>query len=562
MSLTPSTGEHWAGIQALLVDFDGVIIDSEYAHYQAWRDAFRAHGLWLSTDAWADHWAVRDHSGKPPITAVLEKRLGAPLADAEGLIREVREHYRTLVASLPARRGIKGWLCEAAARQVRCAVVTDSRADHVHTVLDRLRLTGLIETVIGRDGSRARKPAPDTYRAALAHLGVPTERAVAIEDSPHGIAASRAAGLRCLAAPHKITNHLLQPGPGTVIIDPATMSLDRALALLAHPRHTAGAPRRSGEQTLRRIHASLTGLAVGDALGKVIDKRVVDQLDPETHALLDAFADGGPPPVLFRGRITDDTVLTLTFVRAITTTGTVSRAALEDELRAVNPNGGRQIYKLKAASGPLHVAEDGDTNGCVPRSATLGYLYGPDEAGDLSYDVLKTVTLTHAHPDAVMAALLFALALSHAVTGDNPSDALQTIRTALPHLVRIAGGGHAVAGAIVGRTARREGAASAGALADRLEQTVGMGVAARSSAVAGIVLGLSGFPPQHVLPRLFRRQGQGDLDSVAAIYGALAGAFRPETIPAAWGAVIEQYNGISFTDVARSLHQFRTRASR
>ncbi|WP_405889739.1 HAD-IA family hydrolase [Streptomyces sp. NBC_00133] len=563
MTFSPRTDDHWEGVEALLVDFDGVIIDSEYAHYQVWRDAFSAHSLWLSTDAWASHWAAaRGHGSKPPITAVLEKRLGAPLEDAEELAREVRQKYRALVASLPARRGIHDWLREAAAHQVRCAVVTDGRSDHVHAVLDRLRLTELIETVTGRDSNLARKPAPDAYLAALEHLGVPAGQAVAIEDSPHGIAASRAAGLRCLAAPHKITNHLLAPGPGTVIIDPATMSLDRALALLARPRHTAMASRRSGEDVLRRIRGSLTGLALGDAMGKVIDKRTAAQLDAETHALLDAFAEGDPPPGLFRGRITDDTVLTLAFAKAITATGTVSRAALEDELRAVNPNGGRQIYKLKAAAGPLYVAEDGNTNGCVPRSATLGYLYGPEEVGDLAYDVLKTVTLTHAHPDAAMAALVFAIVVCHAVAGNSPHDALPTIRSALPHLIRLVGGGHAVAETIMEYAARLEHDASASACADQLEQTLGMGVVARSSAVSGIVLGLSGLPPRQLLPHLFRRRSPGDLDSVAAIYGALIGAFYPETVPTAWAAVIEQYAGISFTDIARGLHQVRTKDAR
>lgn len=563
MTPPPRTDDHWEGVDALLVDFDGVIIDSEYIHYQVWREVFSARGLWLSTDAWADHWAAaRDRGSKPPITTVLEKRLGAPLEDAEELARDVRQKCRALVASLPARRGIHGWLREAAAHQVRCAVVTDGRSDHVHAVLDRLQLTELMETVIGREGNRARKPAPDSYLAALEHLGVPAERAVAVEDSPHGIAASRAAGLRCLAAPHKITNHLLAPGPGTVVIDPITMSLDRALALLARPRHTAMASRHGGKDGLDRIRGSLTGLALGDAMGKVIDKRAATQLDAETHAFLDTFAGSEPPPGLFRGRITDDTVLALAFAKAITATGTVSRAALEDELRTVNPNGGRQIYKLKAAAGPLHVAEDGDTNGCVPRSATLGYLYGPDEMGDLAYDVLKTVTLTHAHPDAVMAALVFAIAVSHAVAGDSPHDALRTIRTAQPDLARLAGGGHAVAEAIVEHTARVEHDASASACAYRLEQTVGMGVAARSSAVCGIVLGLSGLPPQQLLPHLFRRRSPGDLDSVAAIYGALAGAFHPETVPTAWAAVIEQYAGISFTAIARGLHQVRMKQDR
>ncbi|MBV9022520.1 MAG: ADP-ribosylglycohydrolase family protein [Streptomycetaceae bacterium] len=226
----------------------------------------------------------------------------------------------------------------------------------------------------------------------------------------------------------------------------------------------------------------------------------------------------------------------------------------------VHHAGGLAVQQV--GEGGCGVRDEGDTNGCVPRSAALGYLYRPDEVGDLGYDVLKTVTLTHAHPDAVMAALVFAIAVSHAVTGDTPRDALHTIRTALPHLVRLAGGGRTVAEAVLAHTAPRKGTASASTLVDHLEQAVGMGVKARSSAVAGIVLGLSDLAPQDLLPCLFRRQAQGDLDSVAAVCGALAGAFRPETIPAAWGAVIEQYNGISFNDIARGLHQVRTRASR
>lgn len=553
---------HWNDIDALFLDFDGVIIDSEYAHYRVWRDEFHARGLLLSTDAWAGHWAANrsapgDLSRKPPVSALLEERLGQSLPDAADLTRRVRTRYHDAVEALPVRPGIEGWLREASANRVRCVVVTDNKAERVRDALTRLDLMPLINTVVGRHPDRARKPAPDAYQAALEQLRVEPGQAVAAEDSPQGIAAARAAGLRCLAVPHKITSHLLAPQPGVVIVDPGSVSLDRALAMLAR-QDAAGPPQRGDDaRTADRIRGSIAGLAVGDATGKLIDKRPEHQLEAETVAMLDALAAGGDPPAVFGGRITDDTVLALALAATIIATGTVSREAFEAKLRIINPHGGRQVYKLKAAAGPLYVAADGATNGCVPRSAAVGFIYQPHELGDICYDTLKTVTLTHANPDAVMAALAFTMLISHAVAGDSPEDALAALRPVVSALGRIAGGGTEVGNAIVEHSAAVRRFARLAKYVDYLEDTVGMAVAARSSAVAGICLGLSGHPFRQVLPVLLRRRARWDLDSVAAIYGALAGAFEPDAVPGAWAAATERFTASSFSQIAEDLRKVR-----
>ncbi|HUY44663.1 MAG TPA: HAD-IA family hydrolase [Streptosporangiaceae bacterium] len=555
---------HWNNVDVLFLDFDGVIIDSEYVHYRVWRDEFRERGLLLSTDAWAGHWAANrsvpgDLSRKPPVSALLEQRLGRSLPDGEDVTRRVRARYHEEVGALPVRPGIEGWLREAAADRVRCVVVTDNKADRVRDALTRLDLMPLIEAVVGRHPDRARKPAPDAYLAALAQVRVGPDQAVAAEDSPQGIAAARAAGLRCLAVPHKITSHLLVPGPGVVIVEPGSVSLDRALSMLA--RQAAGSPPRRGDETRAadRIRGSIAGLAVGDATGKLIDKRPEHQLEAESVAMLDALAAGGDPPAVFGGRITDDTVLALALAATIIATGTVSREALEAKLRIINPHGGRQVYKLKAAAGPLYVAADGATNGCVPRSAAVGFIYQPHELGDICYDTLKTVTLTHGHPDAVMAALAFTMLISHAVAGDSPQDALAALRPAVSALGRVAGGGTEVGKAIVEHTAAARRFARLDKYVDYLEDTVGMAVAARSSAVAGICLGLSGYPYRQLMSVLLRRRARWDLDSVAAISGALVGAFNPDTVPWSWAAATERFAASSFSQIAEELGQVRRR---
>ncbi|MGH3319265.1 MAG: HAD-IA family hydrolase [Streptosporangiaceae bacterium] len=564
MSYSLSAPAHWAGLDVLFLDFDGVITDSEYVHYEVWRDEFRSHGLLLSTDAWAEHWAANraepgDMTDKPPVTVLLERRLGVPLRDGGEVTRRVRARYRQATASLPVRPGVDGWLREAVARGVRCVVVTDNEADRVRDALARLSLASLIETVIGREPHRVRKPAADGYRTALRLLSVGPDQAVAVEDSPHGVAAARGARLRCLAVPHKITSHLLTPKSGVVIVEPAAVNLDRALALLARQTSVVKPVRVDESGVANRIWGSLAGLGLGDAIGKLIDKRPGYQLERESLALLVAFGADADPPAIFTGRITDDTVLALALATTVTTVGAVSRDALEKKLRIINPQGGRQIYQLKAAAGPLYVAADGATNGCVPRSAAIGYLYRPDELGDLSYDVLKTVTLTHAHPDAVMAALAFTVVTCCAAAGEKPGDALRVLSSALAGLERISGAGAEVGKAILQHAAAVQRFARPAKYVDYLEDTVGMAVAARSSAVAGICLGLSGLPPRQVLPILLRRRARWDLDSVAAIYGALAGAFAPEAIPGRWVERVERYTGHSFTRLAHDLHSVRIR---
>jgi HAD superfamily hydrolase (TIGR01509 family) len=83
---------------------------------------------------------------------------------------------------------------------VPVGLASNTKRELVDIVLDRAGLLPWLDTVTTSDGRRP-KPAPDIYLAACASLGVEPGSAVAIEDSPTGIAAARAAGLTCIAVP-------------------------------------------------------------------------------------------------------------------------------------------------------------------------------------------------------------------------------------------------------------------------------------------------------------------------------------------------------------------------
>jgi HAD superfamily hydrolase (TIGR01509 family) len=94
----------------------------------------------------------------------------------------------------------------AAARGLglRLGIASSSRHRWVDGHLERLGLEGF-ECVRCRDDVERAKPFPDLYLAVCACLGVEPERAVALEDSANGIAAAKAAGLRCVAVPNPMT---------------------------------------------------------------------------------------------------------------------------------------------------------------------------------------------------------------------------------------------------------------------------------------------------------------------------------------------------------------------
>jgi HAD superfamily hydrolase (TIGR01509 family) len=99
-------------------------------------------------------------------------------------------------------------LDEADALGLGLAIASSSPRDWVEPHLERLGLRQRFAHVACFGPGIAGKPAPDTYLAACRALAVEPGRTLAIEDSPHGVTAAKAAGMLCVAVPHAITENL------------------------------------------------------------------------------------------------------------------------------------------------------------------------------------------------------------------------------------------------------------------------------------------------------------------------------------------------------------------
>jgi HAD superfamily hydrolase (TIGR01509 family) len=192
-------------IRALIFDFDGIILETEMPTYTAWSEIYREHGHDLPLDRWLDY--IGREAGYFDALGHLASLVGESF-DREAA-RASREKRRSeLLDALDVMAGIRDYVSEARRLGLRLGVASSSSHEYVTRHLERLGLGGVWDAIVGREDAPRAKPAPDLYLRALALLGVSADEAIAIEDSPNGIAAAKDAGMRVVAVPNDLTSGL------------------------------------------------------------------------------------------------------------------------------------------------------------------------------------------------------------------------------------------------------------------------------------------------------------------------------------------------------------------
>jgi HAD superfamily hydrolase (TIGR01509 family) len=183
-------------LRAVLFDLDGLLVDSEPLWFEAERTVMaRLGGPWGA----ADQHALIGGSLDRTVSHLLAKAERPAGRDevARWLLDEMTWLVRT--RGLPLQPGAGELVSEVAGAGIPRALVTSSARQ---IMLAALAVTGLSfpVTVCGEDVSRT-KPDPEPFLLAAARLGVPPRGCVALEDSPNGVAAARAAGCPVIAVP-------------------------------------------------------------------------------------------------------------------------------------------------------------------------------------------------------------------------------------------------------------------------------------------------------------------------------------------------------------------------
>jgi HAD superfamily hydrolase (TIGR01509 family) len=206
-------------IRALVFDFDGVIVDTESSDLRAWRDVFEDHGAELTLAVWAQVIGTQEHHFDP--IEHLELLLRMPVDRARVAADFARRRLELTVVQplLPGVRELVSYAraqgIKARAQGIKLAVASSSSRDWVEGLLESRGILSDFDCVCCREDVARTKPYPDLYIAALSCLGISALETVALEDSPNGIAAARAAGTYVVALPNPVTAELDLSGADT-----------------------------------------------------------------------------------------------------------------------------------------------------------------------------------------------------------------------------------------------------------------------------------------------------------------------------------------------------------
>lgn len=178
-------------LRAIVFDLDGVLADSEGLHLQAWERLFAGRGLPFDP-RWAMEWV-----GVPDVEiAARVARQFSTQTGAGGLVSEKRERFRGLVREgLRSFEGVAAELGLCAAGSLLLGVGTSSARAEASLMLQVMGFERFLPVVVAGDDVPRVKPAPDIYLEAARLLEVPPQQCIALEDSPLGITAARAAGM-------------------------------------------------------------------------------------------------------------------------------------------------------------------------------------------------------------------------------------------------------------------------------------------------------------------------------------------------------------------------------
>ena len=176
-----------------ILDFDGVIVDSEPAHAAAKRLALERHGI-HAPEALLVAWKGRTDVD---FFAHVVREL-APGANPETLLEAKRAAYREVFDRVALVDGIEAFLGAARPAFPRLAIATSATLHDFELANERFDLWRHFDAVVTSADTTRHKPDPEPYLVALARLGLGAGDAFAIDDSPNGVRSAHAAGLRVI----------------------------------------------------------------------------------------------------------------------------------------------------------------------------------------------------------------------------------------------------------------------------------------------------------------------------------------------------------------------------
>ncbi len=226
-------------VHAVIFDMDGVIVNSHPVHRKAWQQFLQLLGQDVS-ESELDY--ILDGRKRADILCHFLGPLSPEQIHEYGHRKDL--FFRESAGEVQAIPGLVGFVEHVASQRKSMAVATSASESRTRFTLEQLGLRSYFDVIVTGKDVKLGKPAPDIYRAACQGLRVAPQAAVAFEDAVAGVAAAKAAGLRCVGVlSHQPAEKLMAAGADFTIPDFAGLSLGDVEFELASSHESSTNPR-------------------------------------------------------------------------------------------------------------------------------------------------------------------------------------------------------------------------------------------------------------------------------------------------------------------------------
>lgn len=200
---------------AVIFDMDGVIIDSEPIHFEAYKETLKEFGVEADTSGFSCYVGVSNIE----MWEDLKRKYNLKISTKKAIERQMEITFKVFNEMTDdAIPGIRELLNELKAKGVLIALASSSPVAFIEEVLKKLEIRKYFDVVQSGEEVEMGKPAPDIFLKAAKLLEVTPEECVVIEDAEHGANAAKAAGMKCIG--------YINPNSGQQDLSCATCTVD------------------------------------------------------------------------------------------------------------------------------------------------------------------------------------------------------------------------------------------------------------------------------------------------------------------------------------------------
>jgi len=223
-------------LKAVIFDFDGVLVDSEMLHYQAFDNIFRPLGAQISVREYYDRFVgMTDEE----LFRLLDKEKNLHLSEQQlqKLFREKATSFKRLASTQAAIiEGVPKFLNLLADDKIPMAICSGALLDEIEMILKGAGLRNYFDVIVSAEQVKKGKPDPEGFLLALKLLNkktrssIKSQDCIVIEDSHWGLEAARNAGMHPVAVTNTYSADQLKPAD-KIIENLSDLTIDDIQAL-------------------------------------------------------------------------------------------------------------------------------------------------------------------------------------------------------------------------------------------------------------------------------------------------------------------------------------------